>query len=387
MSAAAVDPDLVAFFAALDKQCPKLAPKHSVRLEVYFRNAQQLLLQGRNYMRMGEYEHAYVYLKRFAYLVLLTISKHNAYRLPRYRPQASWAKKEVDTVLGELKTLKETVKDRFAQRKADKAATSHAARAAAKERSGAGGAGAGASGRPALDAATLRAFDALRVGPSSGANNGASRATSKSYPAAVPSRQPSRRAVLSSDVHSLASGALRRVQVPMDIPEQFLRIAAPNTHKPPYGVETCGILAGVVTGPRQIKITHMIIPPQVGSSDTVAMTDQGEIDLFMYCTSNDLLALGWIHTHPSQKCFLSSVDVHTHCAYQIMMAEALAIVMAPTDPSMNCGIFHLTEPGLATVQSCEKTGFHQHPAGITIYQACAHVDLVQAPLKIVDLRK
>jgi len=58
-----------------------------------------------------------------------------------------------------------------------------------------------------------------------------------------------------------------------------------------------------------------------GSSDTVAMTDQGEIDLFMYCTSNDLLALGWIHTHPSQKCFLSSVDVHTHCAYQIMMAE------------------------------------------------------------------
>jgi len=36
------------------------------------------------------------------------------------------------------------------------------------------------------------------------------------------------------------------VQVPMDIPEQFLRIAAPNTHKPPYGVETCGILAGVV---------------------------------------------------------------------------------------------------------------------------------------------
>lgn len=51
MSAAAVDPDLVAFFAALDKQCPKLAPKHSVRLEVYFRNAQQLLLQVDCYAR------------------------------------------------------------------------------------------------------------------------------------------------------------------------------------------------------------------------------------------------------------------------------------------------------------------------------------------------
>jgi len=32
--------------------------------------------------------------------------------------------------------------------------------------------------------------------------------------------------------------------------------------------------------------------------------------------SRSLYPLGWIHTHPSQSCFLSSVDVHTHCGYQ-----------------------------------------------------------------------
>ena len=30
-----------------------------------------------------------------------------------------------------------------------------------------------------------------------------------------------------------------------------------------------------------------------------------------------LYPLGWIHTHPTQTCFLSSVDVHTQCGYQV----------------------------------------------------------------------
>lgn len=34
-------------------------------------------------------------------------------------------------------------------------------------------------------------------------------------------------------------------------------------------------------------------------------------------------------THPSQTAFMSSVDLHTHCSYQIMMDEAVAIVCAP----------------------------------------------------------
>ncbi|XP_048500379.1 AMSH-like protease sst2 isoform X2 [Beta vulgaris subsp. vulgaris] len=31
-----------------------------------------------------------------------------------------------------------------------------------------------------------------------------------------------------------------------------------------------------------------------------------------------LFPLGWIHTHPTQTCFMSSVDLHTHYSYQVL---------------------------------------------------------------------
>jgi len=34
-------------------------------------------------------------------------------------------------------------------------------------------------------------------------------------------------------------------------------------------------------------------------------------------------------THPTQTAFLSSVDLHTHSSYQLMLPEAIAIVCAP----------------------------------------------------------
>jgi STAM-binding protein len=51
--------------------------------------------------------------------------------------------------------------------------------------------------------------------------------------------------------------------------------------------------------------------------------------MFDYCMNEDLLLLGWIHTHPTQTCFMSSRDLHTHAGYQVMMPESVAIVCAP----------------------------------------------------------
>ena len=183
-------------------------------------------------------------------LVLHTIASHNAFRMPRYRTQSAWAKREADAVLTDLKVIKEHVVDRYHQRMSEQA---HDARARAKERSAGAGAGSGAGaggggGKPddaeaaPLDAATLRAFDALRVGPSSGSSG------SSSYPARTSKPAPSkpRAAAAHYDVDSLATGQLRRVHVPVDIPATFLQIASRNSNTPPYGIETCGILAGVV---------------------------------------------------------------------------------------------------------------------------------------------
>jgi len=133
-------------------------------------------------------------------------------------------------------------------------------------------------------------------------------------------------------------------------------------------------------------ITTIIIPKQEGTKDTCAMTNEDE--LFNYQASNDLMTLGWIHTHPNHECFLSSVDLHTHACYQLMLKEAVAVVIAPRY-SPNFGIFTLTDTGLAVISACEKRGFHPHEKGL--YTNCSHVDLKwgtsNPSFKIVDLRK
>lgn len=123
---------------------------------------------------------------------------------------------------------------------------------------------------------------------------------------------------------SLIEGELRPIVVPSLAMERFLRLAQSNTAK---NIETCGILAGKLASNKLI-ITHVIVPKQNGTADSCNASNEEEI--FIYQDQHNLITLGWIHTHPSQTAFLSSIDLHTHCPYQMMMSEAIAIVCAPT---------------------------------------------------------
>lgn len=92
-----------------------------------------------------------------------------------------------------------------------------------------------------------------------------------------------------------------------------------------------------------------------------------------------------------QTCFLSSVDIHTHCGYQTMLEESIAIVMAPTDRNKKFAVFRLTTPGgLSLIQKCPLRGFHAHPptdTGQDIYELCGHVYLNERLRHdVVDLR-
>lgn len=182
-----------------------------------------------------------------------------------------------------------------------------------------------------------------------------------------------------------ASG-LRNIVLPRRLLATFLDVAEPNTNAGERGIETCGVLAGRVAAKGQLLMTTLVIPKQTGGPDTCAMTD--EAGLFNYCMGNDLITLGWIHTHPRQECFLSSVDLHTHCGFQTLMPEAIAIVLAPTDPRLMAGVFRLTHPGgLAIVQKCRRSGFHPHSEG-NIYEHSGHVIFDDsAELTVKDLRR
>lgn len=88
--------------------------------------------------------------------------------------------------------------------------------------------------------------------------------------------------------------------------------AAANTRR---GVESCGILAGSLDSRAGLfRISTLIVPKQEGTSDTVQALAEEEI--FEAQDARGLYPMGWIHTHPTQTCFLSSIDVHTQCGYQ-----------------------------------------------------------------------
>lgn len=117
---------------------------------------------------------------------------------------------------------------------------------------------------------------------------------------------------------------LRTVFLPPTLREQFLHHASRNTRN---NLETCGMLCGTLIS-NALFISRVVIPEQESTSDTCETVNESA--LFDYCASEDLMVLGWIHTHPSQTCFMSSRDLHTHCGYQIMMPESIAIVCAPS---------------------------------------------------------
>ncbi|EEP82773.1 conserved hypothetical protein [Uncinocarpus reesii 1704] len=113
---------------------------------------------------------------------------------------------------------------------------------------------------------------------------------------------------------------LRTIFISPDLRKGFLEIARPNTLR---NLETCGILCGSLIS-NAFFISKLLIPDQESTPDTCEMINEAAV--FEYCDAEDLMVLGWIHTHPTQTCFMSSRDLHTQSGYQVMLAESIAIV-------------------------------------------------------------
>lgn len=83
---------------------------------------------------------------------------------------------------------------------------------------------------------------------------------------------------------------------------------------------------------------------------------------------------------------MSSVDLHTQASYQILMAEAIAIVCAPK--YQETGFYCLTPSyGLDFIAQCRLDGFHPHPNDPPLYMDALHYNLDNtAKINLVDLR-
>ncbi|KAM9831262.1 AMSH-like protease [Neosynchiropus ocellatus] len=171
---------------------------------------------------------------------------------------------------------------------------------------------------------------------------------------------------------------LRRVVVPRDLVQRFLRLAEVNTMR---GVETCGVLCGRLQHD-ELVLTHLVVPKQTSGPDFCDMENVEE--LFNFQDQHNLLTVGWIHTHPTQTAFLSSVDLHTHCSYQLMLPEAVAIVCAPKHNDSTA--FRLSASGMSEVSGCRLKGFHPHSKDPAPFMVCKHVEVRESKLVVLDLR-
>lgn len=165
---------------------------------------------------------------------------------------------------------------------------------------------------------------------------------------------------------------LQDVHISGRLMEDFIDLAKDNTEK---DLETCGVL-GAFLERGTFYVTTLIIPKQESTSSSCQAINEAEV--FSIQNERSLFPAGWIHTHPSQSCFMSSIDLHTQFSYQMMVPEAFAIVVAPTDDSRKCGIFRISNPsGMTVLRECkENDGFHPHSEttdGSPIYETCTHV--------------
>ncbi|KAL8519071.1 hypothetical protein ACS0TY_010133 [Phlomoides rotata] len=168
--------------------------------------------------------------------------------------------------------------------------------------------------------------------------------------------------------------------------EDFVDAARENTDK---DLETCGVL-GAFLKDGAFYVTTLIIPKQEATSSSCQAVNEEEICAIQ--NEESLFPIGWIHTHPSQSCFMSSIDLHTQYTYQLMVPEAVGIVLAPTDQSRKYGIFRLSDPiGMSILRDCKERGFHPHKEpdnGTPIYEDCPNIVFnPNLRLEIRDLRQ
>lgn len=373
--------------AKLSAQANRYEFSTSVSFRSWMHVSGTLLREARVYYAEGDLESAYMYYLRYLDLVLNRLRHHPQYS--EYKVLYSPLVAEIPELLEEAENLKQMIETKHLDDESAASSSTHRKLKEKKQR--------GEYERQAYnleDAVEHRGLDTLaylrRTGKH-GTKNQDLLLSTGTHPTAFTYPQPSvpakslstmnspsfsisfKKAVLPeklwrvspksevpSDVvhkvkHYTESGAeLRTLFLPRGLREAFLHCAASNTDK---NLETCGVLCGKLSR-GAFFVTDIVIPLQESQPDSCSTLD--EEALFEYVCSQDLFILGWVHTHPTQTCFMSSIDLHTQCAYQIMLPEAIAIVYAPRHHP-DRGIFRLADPsGIDIIKQCHQTGFHSH---------------------------
>ncbi|KAL7064258.1 hypothetical protein AAHC03_05590 [Spirometra sp. Aus1] len=331
----------------------------SVQLLSYFRMCRSMLNMACQYEQEGSLDKAYVLQKRFIVLFLDYLSKRPDFRDLDATVRKGWSS-ECKDVLSRVEVLHEKL---MAKYESEARLAAEAARHASETKS--------ADQPPAKDKLA----------------NGSSVPSTTNVPR-PPEDKPDNQVapILPHPMEkplkpSNASSSTKwsPVLLPSSLPSVFLKIAEPNTRR---DNETCGTLCGRISSEGYV-ITHLVIPKQSSTRDSC--TTYGEEDLLAFMDAHSLIAFGWIHTHPTQTVFMSSLDLHCQLSYQLMLPEAIAIVCSPKHDDVQ--YFSLTpDYGVKFLLDCKLQGFHKHSNIKDLYCKSPHVQLTDQPVAVKDLR-
>ncbi|GAM25294.1 hypothetical protein SAMD00019534_084690 [Acytostelium subglobosum LB1] len=177
-------------------------------------------------------------------------------------------------------------------------------------------------------------------------------------------------------VSTVAASIRKPILLSEEIVYLFWNRSIHNTIK---GIETGALLCGR-DEKTHFVITELIFPNQVGRDDSFECINDEQV--FCYQLERSLLTLGWIHTHPTQTVFLSSVDIHNHYCYQQQLKESIAVVVSPK-PTPNYEVFSLSAGGMDSIAKCSLKGFHPHDDADSLYQSSPHVRVVNSSQSMI----
>jgi proteasome lid subunit RPN8/RPN11 len=102
----------------------------------------------------------------------------------------------------------------------------------------------------------------------------------------------------------------------------------------------------------------------------------------------ELVVLGWIHTHPDMEVFFSHPDVHNHHDIQLINPNAVGIVTTDKADAGNPVRFINIKPSsMANIDKCRIGNDKFHPGHKYDTQDSLNVFIHDGPNQIVDLRE
>jgi hypothetical protein len=110
----------------LEAQCEPVPCMHSVSIAAYYKSANDLLRMGDSFAAAGDLARAYVFLKRFCHLVIVTIPAHNAFASKQFAPERAQCKRQCMQAMDRLELIRPILVDMFAAADADAAAAAAA---------------------------------------------------------------------------------------------------------------------------------------------------------------------------------------------------------------------------------------------------------------------